>query len=87
MIRLTGLIMSRHNYIPMVLVILGNHPLNVDGNSFISSFKQWLIDSFVQDWNSNLMNNSVLFVYKNVKHDFVYEDYLSVVSSKRYRHV
>ena len=54
-------------------------PLNVDGNSFISSFIQRLIDSFVQDWNNNLMNNSVLLVYKNVKHDFVYEDYLTLL--------
>jgi hypothetical protein len=38
-------------------------PQNVDINSFITCFKPRLIDTFVQDWNSSLTNNSVLFVY------------------------
>jgi hypothetical protein len=57
-------------------------PQNVDINCFITCFKQRLIDTFLQDSNSSLANDSVLFVFKNVKQDFEYEDYLSVVRSK-----
>ena len=58
----------------------------VDENSFISSFKQRVIDCFQQKWFTDMQSNSVLStLYINIKPSFGEENYLNIVVSKHLR--
>lgn len=46
---------------------------------FLSEFKCRLIDSFKQEWFSNLEKSPVLCIYRNVKSCFEYECYLNIL--------
>ena len=61
-------------------------PYSVSPNDFVSIFKQRLIDDFTQKWRSDLAKNKVLDLYKYVKTEFGYANYLDSVTSKSLRH-
>ena len=62
-------------------------PSAVNLNQFLSLFKQRLIDTYVQNWRSDIRDNSVLHVFKYLKSEFQYSDYLSVMNNKLYRSI
>ncbi|KAL4221122.1 hypothetical protein ACF0H5_019381 [Mactra antiquata] len=53
-----------------------NNPLDINNNQFLSSFKQRMIDCFLQDWYRKKSDSSCLFLYDHVKTSFNYESYL-----------
>ena len=58
----------------------------MEPNIFVGIFKQRLIDEFTQKWISNTANNSVLDLYRYVKTEFGYANYLDHVRNKSLRH-
>ena len=49
-------------------------------------YKQCLVSSFIQKWDSSLCSNSAkLIFYKSFKSTFVYENYLNLVKSRKER--
>ena len=60
-------------------------PYNTNAKAFVPIFKQRLIDTFIQKWRSDLEENGVLLVYKHMKFEFKYENYLSIIRNKHYR--
>ena len=62
-------------------------PYRVSPNfGFVSIFKQRLIDDFTQKWRSDLAKNKVLDLYKYVKTEYGYANYLDSLTSKSLRH-
>ena len=53
-------------------------PQSVCLSVFCRTFKQRLLDIFIQTWKSDLEANQVLDIYKHYKVDFQYENYLNV---------
>ena len=62
------------------------NPYSIEPNIFVAIFKQRLIDEFTQKWISDMANNSVLDLYKYVKTEFGYANYLDHVRNKSLRH-
>ena len=62
-------------------------PLSVNPKNFITIFKQRLIDNVIQQWSSDLRENKVLSLYKEIKPDLEYEHYLDLISLKSDRKV
>ena len=51
--------------------------ITVHPNVLINELKQRLINLFIQDWRKQLqLTTGKLRIYKNIKHDFIYEPYL-----------
>ena len=44
-------------------------------NEFLKSFKLRLKDMYKQQWNSEISNTTDGRLYKNIKHDFEFENY------------
>ena len=57
----------------------------VEQNTFICSFKQRLIDNFIQKWRSDFVSNRKLYLYNNFKCSFEYEPYLNMIKDKNLR--
>ena len=64
-----------------------NDPHCLDNKVFLSLFKQRLLDDFIQNWKADLNVNRVLFLYKEVKPEFGYADYLNIFCTRRLRNV
>lgn len=64
---------------------LWDNPLSVSPDNFCKTFKQRLLDNFIQEWTADLETNQVLTLYKNFKNTFEHEDYLTVSKCKKYR--
>ena len=62
------------------------NPYSIEPTIFVGIFKQRLIDEFTQKWISDMANNSVLDLYKYVKTEFGYANYLDHVRNKSLRH-
>ena len=54
-------------------------------NLFVATFKQRVKDVFVQKWSSSIQNSNKLLLYKELKSNFGYEEYLSCIVSKQNR--
>jgi hypothetical protein len=86
---------NKINWVSKVKKLLYEHgfgyvfetPLTVNVNHFITLFRQRLIDTFTQNWSSDLESNQVLHLYKHLKHHIEYAEYLSILSRKNYRSV
>ena len=52
---------------------------NIHVNAFITSFKNRVIDTFKQDWQSTLDNSTMLDTYRQFKTSFEYEEYLDLL--------
>ena len=79
-----------NNWVTMVKNMLfefgfGNiwhNPYNMNVNVFYNQFKQRLIDCFIQKWKNDLESNQVLNMYKHLKTDFMFENYLNVLPER-----
>ena len=60
-----------------------NHGVG-DTNSFLSIFKQRIMDNYIQEWQSNVSDSPKLLSYKFYKYDFVLEHYLHIVDIIKY---
>ena len=58
-------------------------PISVNPKYFITIFKQRIIDNFIQQWSSDLRENKVLTLYKDII--FECEHYLDAISLKSHR--
>ena len=56
-----------------------DYPDSVNSNMFVPLFKQRVIDYFMQSWNTDKENSSVLCLFNHVKTSFVYENYLDIL--------
>ena len=56
-----------------------NNPSLYDVNTFVSLFKQTLIDTFKQTWCNDKAKRGVLKLYDNIKNTLDYEQYLNVL--------
>ena len=55
------------------------HPNAINQEQFIVSFKQRLIDSYIQTWFTNISSSTVLSTFYNfLKEDFTIESYLKI---------
>ena len=55
------------------------HPNAINQDQFIVSFKQRLIDSYIQTWFTNISSSTVLSTFYNfLKEDFTIESYLKI---------
>ena len=50
-----------------------------DLKSFHIEFKRRLVDNFIQNWNTDVANNRVMYLYVNFKDSFAYEHYLDAL--------
>jgi len=77
------------NWVSNVKLLLNNYGFsyifedadNVDFKSFISIFKQRVIDNFIQEWSQSMQTNHVLTNYVLFKNIFNYESYLDLLPS------
>ena len=58
---------------------------HVNETQFICTFKQRVIDEYLQQWNRQVDENSVLILYKAVKTSFEFEPYLDNIVSRNLR--
>ena len=61
------------------------NPWSVNQKSFLTEFKQRLIDNFVQSFHSDLRNNKVLTLYSLIKIDFSCSAYLNIIRNQSLR--
>ena len=61
------------------------NPWSVNQKSFLTEFKQRLIDNFVQSFHSDLRNNKVLTLYSLIKIDFSCSAYLNILRNQSLR--
>ena len=61
------------------------NPWSVNQKSFLTEFKQRLIDNFVQSFHSDLRNNKVLTLYSLIKIDFSCSAYLNILQYQSLR--
>ena len=61
------------------------NPQSVCQSVFCRTFKQRLLDIYIQKWKFDLEANQVLDIYKYYKVNFQYENYLNVSVIKKYR--
>ena len=61
------------------------NPWSVNQKSFLTEFKQRLIDNFVQSFHSDLRNNKVLTLYSLIKIDFLCSAYLNIIRNQSLR--
>ena len=84
---------GKHNWLFKIKSLLSSHeflyirndPHCLDHNAVLLLFKQRLIDDFMQNWRADLNNNRVLVLYKEVKPEFGYANYLDIFCTKRLR--
>ena len=55
-------------------------------HSFISVFTQRLKDQFIQTWNTEVVDNSKLILYKDFKTDFEHKRYFNCLQIRCFRH-
>lgn len=60
-------------------------PRNVHEGSFLTLFKQRLINEFLQKWRADVSTNNVLLLYKHFRTTFCLETYLDGIISRRLR--
>ena len=59
-----------------------NDPHCLDNKEFLSLFKQRLLDDFIQKWKADINVNIVLLLYKEVKPEVGYADYLNIFCTR-----
>ena len=59
--------------------------INTKESTFLSIFKQRLLDEFLQEWQRNLNNSSVLSLYRDIKSSFGFQTYLDKLVSRKLR--
>ncbi len=55
-----------------------NQRANKPTNQFVCTFKQRVIDGFLQKWRADIESNGVMTFYKHIKTKFCFENYLLV---------
>jgi len=61
------------------------NPHAISANVFTNTFRQRLIDNYVQEKNNNVVSNNVLTLYKELKLSFEFEPYLDKLVSRNLR--
>ena len=60
---------------------MGNVPL------FLLNFKQRIQDCYLQEWNDSLVNSTKLELFRSIKLNFEYAQYLSLLREKKLRSI